>query len=104
MTTTGTLTTEPESIGSDSPVGSVEGGGKVRRSRTAPSSRGASILEGKRRVKRLDTLGSVGSAGEAGIADKDRAVHEEPNRERDASTPTSTMAVVNAAPPSDKLS
>ena len=89
---TDTLTTEPESIGSDSPVsGSLEGG-KVKRSRTAPSQRGATL--DKRRIKRLDTLGSVGSAHEAGIIEKERVVRDEPDR--DAPTPTSTTAVVNS--------
>ncbi|CAE6441874.1 unnamed protein product [Rhizoctonia solani] len=111
----GPLTTEPESIGSETPLtaesgsGGGAGGGAVRRSRTVPSQRGSSVLEsvgGKRRAtRRLDTVGSVGSTVESGIASSIGSGVGGSAIERDsAATPTSTMAVVNAVPPSDKLS
>lgn len=74
------LTEEPETTqsrgsGADSPVAGLSGGGKVKRSRTVPTQRGASAMGeaemgkvSKKRGKRMDTLGSVGSAAEAGIS------------------------------------
>ncbi|KAG8712396.1 hypothetical protein FRC11_000258 [Ceratobasidium sp. 423] len=108
-TTLGPLTAEPESVGSESPVTAESGGGKVRRSRTVPSQRGSSTIEstgGKRRAtRRLDTVGSVGSTVESGIGTSIGSGVGGSAIERDsAATPTSTMAVVNAAPPADKPS
>ncbi|CAE6426600.1 unnamed protein product [Rhizoctonia solani] len=109
-TNLGPLTTEPESIGSESPVTTESGGvGKVKRSRTVPSQRGTSVLESnggsKRRTKRLDTLGSVGSTAESGIASTLSGVGGSAIERDSAPTPTSsTMAVVNATPPADRPS
>ncbi|CAE6425312.1 unnamed protein product [Rhizoctonia solani] len=105
-TTVGPLTTEPESIGSESPV---ESGGKVKRSRTVPSQRGGSVLESggaQRRARRLDTVGSVGSTVESGIASSiGSGVGGSAIIDRDsAATPTSTRAVVNAVRPPNTTS
>ncbi|EUC64936.1 phospholipase/carboxylesterase [Rhizoctonia solani AG-3 Rhs1AP] len=105
-TTVGPLTTEPESIGSESPV---ESGGKVKRSRTVPSQRGGSVLESggaQRRARRLDTVGSVGSTIESGIASSiGSGVGGSAIIDRDsAATPTSTRAVVNAVRPPNTTS
>ncbi|CAE6537889.1 unnamed protein product [Rhizoctonia solani] len=102
----GPLTAEPESVGSESPVTAESGGGKVRRSRTVPSQRGSTTIEAggkKRATRRLDTVGSVGSTIESGIESSIGSGVGGSAIERDsAATPTSTMAVVNAAPPADK--
>ncbi|ELU37030.1 rho GTPase-activating protein [Rhizoctonia solani AG-1 IA] len=110
-TNLGPLTTEPESIGSESPVTTESGGGggKVKRSRTVPSQRGASVLDSsngsKRRMKRLDTLGSVGSTVESGAASTLSGVGGSAIEHDSAPTPTSsTVAVVNAAPPAGRPS
>ncbi|CEL55267.1 Rho-GTPase-activating protein 5 OS=Schizosaccharomyces pombe (strain 972 / ATCC 24843) GN=rga5 PE=4 SV=2 [Rhizoctonia solani AG-1 IB] len=109
-TNLGPLTTEPESIGSESPVTTESGGGgKVRRSRTVPSQRGTNVLESsggsKRRTKRLDTLGSVGSTAESGVPSTLSGVGGSAIEIDSAPTPSSsTVAVVNAAPPADRPS